>query len=107
MARYKFYQSGNKTICVSTFAKHPVRGIAKCSPNDTYDEEKGYRLAQLRCDVKIAEKRLARAKKMYDEAFNKMKMADEYFNAMSDYYYDAFGNLEEAKKWLHDMESVM
>ena len=37
MARYRFIQTGNKVICISTYAKKVVKGIAKCSPNDEFD----------------------------------------------------------------------
>ena len=60
MARYQFYVAPNKVICVSSYAKKPVRGVAKCNPNDVFDEEKGRRLAQLRCDYKVAQKRFYR-----------------------------------------------
>ncbi|MBQ3502365.1 MAG: hypothetical protein IJA72_01740 [Clostridia bacterium] len=104
MARYKFYQSGGKTICVSTFAKKPVRGVAKCSPNDTYDEEKGMRLAQLRCDVKIAQKRVDRANKMEDEAWMNYRRAEFWYDKMDNYVEDAIIKRDEAQKLLEDFE---
>ena len=61
MARYRFIETNNKVICISTYAKKVVRGVAKCSPNDNFDIEIGKRLAQLRCDEKIADKRANRA----------------------------------------------
>lgn len=33
-----------------------VKSIAKCSPNDTFDAEKGEALADARCEVKILDK---------------------------------------------------
>ena len=50
MARYRFIETNNKVICISTYAKKVVRGVAKCSPNDNFDIEIGKKLAQLRCD---------------------------------------------------------
>ena len=68
MARYSFIRNNNKIICLSTYAKKVVRGIAKCSPNDNFSVEIGERLAQLRCDFKIAEKRMNRAYQKYMDA---------------------------------------
>ena len=37
MARYKYYTNGNQVICVSSYAKIPVKGVAKCSPEDVFN----------------------------------------------------------------------
>lgn len=58
---YKIFHHGNEVIAVSSFAKKPIKGVAKCSPHDTYDHCKGEALAIARCDVKVAEKRMKRA----------------------------------------------
>lgn len=107
MARYRFYEAGNKVICVSTFAKKDVRGIAKCSPNDDFDLEQGRRLAQLRCDKKIAKKRLAKAK-------DRLAMEKMLFNIAKKYYVDAQIYFDkatheyvEACKWLEDEENFL
>ena len=104
MARYKFYKADNKIVCVSSFAKKAVRGIAKCAPNDDYDEEKGMRLAQLRCDAKIAQKRVDRAMEMADEAWVNYRMAEIWSDKMENYVKDAIIKRDEAQKWLEDFE---
>jgi len=50
----KFYVAKNKVICVVRYAGRNIRGIAKCSPQDKFDEEVGKKLAHLRCEEKIA-----------------------------------------------------
>lgn len=104
MARYKFYKADNKIVCVSSFAKKAVRGIAKCAPNDDYDEEKGMRLAQLRCDAKIAQKRVDRAMEMADEAWVNYRTAEIWSDKMENYVKDAIIRRDEAQKWLEDFE---
>ena len=74
MARYKFYDYKEKdgtpvVVCVSSYAGKPVKGRAKCSPHDTFDIEKGKRLAQARCDLLIAQKRQKRAISKMHEAY--------------------------------------
>lgn len=89
MARYRFIEAGNKIICISTYAKKVVKGIAKCSPNDNFDIEIGKRLAQLRCDEKIADKRANRALDKYLEAGEILAEAKMYFDDMRQYYLDS------------------
>lgn len=63
---YKIFHHDNEVIAVSSFAKKPVKGVAKCSPHDAYDHRKGEALAIARCDVKVAEKRMKRANEKVD-----------------------------------------
>ena len=61
--KYHFYTDNEKkVVCVTTFAKKPVKGFAICSDEDTFDLEAGKRLAQARADVKWAGKRYEYAK---------------------------------------------
>lgn len=87
MARYSIYHNGNQIIVVSTYAKKPVRGVAKCDPRDEYNHEFGEKLARARCDLKIAEKRLTRAqekvdwyKELMDEVYKGYLDAKDYLN---------------------------
>lgn len=79
--RYRKYSDGKgKIVIVSTYAGKTVRGVAKCSPNDNFDEATGIKLATLRCDAKVADKRVKRARAKYNEAaaaFNKANAAFE------------------------------
>lgn len=102
MARYNFYIAGNKVICVTTFAKKPVRGVAKCAPSDNFDLETGRKLAQLRCDVKVAQRRLDKAWAREKEAYEKTFWADKeledsvaYFKNANKIYYNAINALED------------
>lgn len=107
MARYRFYEAGNKVICVSTFAKKDVRGVAKCSPNDDFDLEQGHKLAQLRCDKKVAKKRLAKAKDrlamekvLFDMAKKYYAEAQVYFDKATHDYVEACQRLEDEENFL-------
>lgn len=104
MARYRFIQTGNKVICISTYAKKVVKGIAKCSPNDEFDLEFGKELAKLRCDVKIADKRANRAAEKYIEAEDNLYEANQYFCNMKDYYFDSERKYAEAMDKLNEFE---
>ena len=93
---YKIYTHNNEVIAVTSFARRPVRAVAKCDPRDTFNVEFGKALAVARCDVKVADKRLAAAKKRLDKANEamiaakrEMDAAKEYFNLAQTEYVDA------------------
>ena len=55
MKYYNFHSDGkSKVICTAEFAGKKFRGVAKCSPNDTFDLEKGKAIAFARCQLKFA-----------------------------------------------------
>lgn len=86
MARYTFYKQGNNVICVSHYAGKTVKGIARCAPDDVYDENFGKSLAQLRCDIKVAEKR-------YKAAVNNAEALNDLYNWVK-------RDKEDAEDWL-------
>ena len=107
MARYTFYDTPNKVVCVSTFAKRKVRGVAKCSPEDKFDFKIGHKLAQLRCDKKVAEKRWKKAKERLEASMNKLANAQKEYDEATTYwvvscddYAKILDNLEEFEKLL-------
>lgn len=104
MARYRFIRSDNKIVCLSTYAKKVVRGIAKCSPNDKFNLEMGEKLAQLRCDEKIADKRRKRAEDKYFEAVRGLNDARAYFFAMEQYWNNARVQYDEIHNELKRLE---
>lgn len=53
-------------IAKSSFAGKPVKGIARCHPNNTFDLEKGIKLAILRCNTKIGLKKIMKANKNFE-----------------------------------------
>ena len=94
---YKIYTHDNEVIAVTSFARRPVRATAKCDPRDTFDTNFGKALAIARCDVKVADKRLAAAKKRLDRANEAMILAkreldaaNKYFNLAQEEHVDAY-----------------
>ena len=68
-ARFKFYTDNSHiVIAICSYGGKYVRGIAKCSPSDKFNFEDGKDIARARCEAKIADKRLKKAKQRYDEA---------------------------------------
>lgn len=94
-------------IAFSTYAGKVVKGNAICHINDTYDEEKGKKLAIARCAEKIARKRKARAARLLKKAQTQMTMAQKYVDDMTSYYNDACVEVNETKADLDKIYAEM
>ena len=106
--KYKFYQfkndkGGMTIVALSTFAGRPVKGYAKCDPRDEFSIEKGKELAAARCNLKVAEKRKARATQKYMESAFEANKACEYFDRMRQYFMDADDQVDEAKAAIDEL----
>lgn len=91
----------------STYAGETVKGKAICRLNDTYDEDKGVKLAVARCAEKIAKKRKARAARLLKKAQDQLAMAQKYVTDMTAYHTDATAELAEAQADVADILATM
>lgn len=112
LEKYKYFtydnKNGGKTVvAISTYAGKTVKGYAKCDPRDEYSIEKGKDLAAHRCNLKIAEKRQARAAKKYLEAIYALEQAQLHFDKMKKYFMDADDQVDEAAAALRDVIAGM
>lgn len=91
--KYKFYtddpKNPTKIYAVSTYAGRTVRGIAKCDPRDNFSMQQGKELAAARCELKVAQKRKARAMRLLSEATSLKAQAIKYAGKMAQYAADA------------------
>jgi hypothetical protein len=94
--KYRFYQAGNKIIAVSTYAGGTVRGVSLCHPTDEFNLETGKKLAAARCNEKVAEKRMKRAKAKFAEAQEALLKAQADYDKMKSYLNDSVINYNEA-----------
>lgn len=104
---YRIYEHGNEVIAISTYAKRPVRGVAKCSPHDTFDAELGKKLAIARCNRKVAEKRANRAEEKYKAAVRALREAREAVDRAAQYYNDAKEAWVAADDEVYELEGSM
>jgi hypothetical protein len=102
---YKYIETPNKVIALSTYGGKTVRGVAKCHPNDTFDVEFGRKLAAARCNAKIAAKRHSRASAQYDDAHDELMKATDNFGKSCNYFEDAVAQLKEAIAYLDKVRS--
>ena len=80
MRRFQFFTDNcRKVICVTHYMGKPIRGVAKCSPNDTFDFEKGKEIAELRCREKLEKKRMENVEKRYNEICKERKKLERRF----------------------------
>lgn len=101
--KYKFYYGENKVVAVSTYAGKKVRGVAKCSNEDSFDRVLGERLAALRCAQKVAKKRKDRAQRKFKEACDEVQRATSHVVAMDSYLCGAVKEYHEIEKELEDL----
>ena len=99
--KYKFYdfyvdEKNSKVIAVCHYAGKPVRGIAKCSPEDAFDIEYGKRLAVARAEVKVAQAKIRNATLKYLEAAKAADAAQKRYDDMKQYYMDAVDQCDAA-----------
>ena len=88
---------------VSTYAGQNIFGKAICHPNDKFDLEKGKELAAARCNEKVAEKRVRRARQKVIEAGNIYCKAEREYSNMVAYIRDAIEEKLEAEKKVKEL----
>ena len=106
--RYKFVERPMKNgtvqvIAISTYMGKVVKGVANCSPEDSYDFTTGMELAAARCGLKIAYKRHSRALAKREEAKRMLEEAQNYLERMNEYAYDSAEEVREAETNLNKL----
>ena len=102
--KYKVDEEHKTVVAMSTFAGKAVSGVARCAPEDTFDVEIGKKLAAARCAVKIAEKRMKRAKRCKAIAINEVNYWTDRLSKMKHYFDDATASFEAAYDALTNIE---
>lgn len=100
--KYKYYvdEKNGIVVAIQTFAQKKYRGIARCAKGDTFDVEKGKKLAALKCNQKIAKARLDYANYKYDVIREVLNATFEAREEVNEYLKWSAGLLEEADKSL-------
>ena len=100
--KYKYVIDEEKRtiVALSSFAGRPVRGVARCAPNDIWDVEAGKKLAEARCSAKIAHKRLQRAEECVKFAKDGLDFYTNEYAKYSKYEQDA---IEGVKRTAEDL----
>ena len=103
--KYKYFTNGKDVVvAVSTYRKKTVRGVAKCSPQDTFNLEAGKALAKARCDRKIADmkvKNMINLSKLYKDAMN------YYWEKSKKFHECSVSAMEDRKAAEKEIENIL
>lgn len=84
--RYRVYQNKNQVIVITHYRGKSIRGVAKCSPEDKFDLERGISIAKCRCDLKLMNKKqdddamqYVELRRIHDEITDKLETIGERF----------------------------
>ena len=102
--KYKIDEEKRTIVAMSTFAGKIVTGVARCDPRDEFNIDDGKKLAAARCSVKVAEKRVKRAKLCYEIAAEFAEFWNERLKKMERYKDDAVTAFEAAYDTLTNIE---
>lgn len=94
-------------IALSTYAGKIVKGVAKCRAGDDYNLEDGKRLAAARCDFKVCNKRLNRARKKKTEIMQQLEKLNKAIEDANSYYEDALNATVEALNNVKNIENSL
>ena len=101
---------GSKTtnvIALSTYAGKIVKGTAKCMDTDEFSFEDGKKLAAARCDAKVCDKRVRRARKKLFEVSKKLISVNDLYSKMYQYYNDALDESIKSNMRLEEISKSM
>lgn len=106
--KYTFNIHDNKVVCVSHYAGKPVRGIAKCNKEfDKFNSETGMELAKLRCDTKVASKRIKYTIKKLDKATENLVKAQKDVDTLKRLLDKSKNEYNDLKISLKDLEAKL
>ena len=94
-------------IALASYCGSVVKGSAKCDPRDLFDSNVGEMLAALRCNSKVAEKRLHNSEDKVIEAQAKVEAAMRELEKATKYHNHAQKEYDEASKLLVDFVETL
>ena len=102
--KYKIDEDKRTIVAMSTFAGKVVAGVARCAPTDEFNIETGKKIAAARCSVKVAERRMRRAKVCMADAREGLTWWQKRFEKMQKYEADSAIAFEQATAALSALE---
>ena len=109
---YNVYVIENRkmVVAVTKYNGNTVRAVAKCHPEDTFDEKTGIRLAVLRCEIKLNKMKrsilkehlqmIVRSLKIYEKA---IRAEEKRYDKKIDEYMVLCDDILEAEKLVQDI----
>lgn len=100
--RYRVYQNKNQVIVITHYRGKSIRGVAKCSPEDKFDLERGIKIAKCRCDLKLMNKKQTDDAKQYIELRRIYQEMADKLEAIGDRFISRRDDMEELENLLYD-----
>ena len=107
LEKYTYIVRGNTIKALQTYAGRVYAGVAKCAPQDTFDFEKGKRLAAARCNLKIAKARANATIDRYKEVTKQRYLLSCKLCKLGQAQEDTWHAFEEASNELVKLESEL
>ena len=79
-----------------------IKGVAKCSPNDTFDVEVGKKLAEARCKYKVMKRQALEAADLVDFYREVVEDGKKSLEKAKQFSWDMFLKVDEAEKELRE-----
>ena len=107
--KYHFYHNKDSgtIVCTVLYKGQIVRGTAKCSPEDDFNIGVGKQLAYLRCRKKLIKKKLKRARKAYNKAFEDDIKAKNNLYKAYEFVTDSEIQFNNVNKELAELEAAL
>lgn len=101
--RYRVYQNKNQVIVITHYRGKSIKGVAKCSPEDEFDLERGTAIAKCRCDLKLMNKKQDDDAKQYVELRRLRDEINNKLEAIGERFIDRADDMDNARDLLHEL----
>ena len=107
MAEFQYIITPKKVIALKEWAGRTYRGIAKCHPNDIFDQDFGMTLAAARCNEKISKEKFRIAREIYERTAADYVAINKRLTIDSHQYTAAYENLQAARKYITHLKELV
>lgn len=101
--RYRVYRNKNQVIVITHYRGKSIKGVAKCSPEDEFDLERGTAIAKCRCDLKLMNKKQMDDAKQYIELRSIHDELTDRLEAIGERFITRGDDMDSARDLLHNL----
>lgn len=101
--RYRVYQNKNQVIVITHYRSKSIKGVAKCSPEDEFDLERGTAIAKCRCDLKLMNKKQDDDAKQYIELQRIRNEINDKLETIYDRFTTRVDDMDNINGLLHEL----
>ena len=101
--RYRVYQNKNQVIVITHYRGKSIKGVAKCSPEDEFDLERGTAIAKCRCDLKLMNKKQTDDAKQYVELQRIRAEINDKLETIGERFISRGDDMDSTRDLLHEL----